>query len=308
MARTRGGRGGRAGALLVGGLLSLSACGDPPEAPEAPGRWLNATLSGAGAPSGIAAMGDRLAIVSGGGDRVVRWLDRAALVAGAALVPEALPVEVRRHAPLGGGESFALRGYDLGDLWDQDVDLQGIALAPPDRVWLAERRYRVVYAGRVEVDASGRWTGLRLEHVYSVPGAKRSPTWLDEGAGLAGLAAGVADDVYAIEREGPDAGKARVVRLDRLGVALGRFVVAIGGPEAAVADLVMDGGRFLVLHGAGRGLLAPLLEGAAGREVAAGRGFPGPDVPGAGDWSGIARFDDGGLCLVSTGGRVAWRP
>jgi hypothetical protein len=309
-------RGLRAG-LCLATLAALVGCGGHAEPPSRPAAkaWRFARLRGVASPSGLALLGSRIAISGGGGDRVVHVLDTASLEDGRSVAVEDLPVTIDRDVHLGGSEPFAARGYQLGDLWDDQVDFEGIALQAPAHITLAERRYRVAWVGEVEADASGAWKTVHLKRAFAIPGAQRSPTWLDQSAGIAGLDVGrtpeSSQDLVAVEREGAVPGTFRIARVDRVAGSL-RLVVVVrvpGGEPADVGGILAGPDGFQVLRGPGRGEIVDVSAAPSPRPVEAARGEPGPDLAGSSAWTGIARGADGTLYLVSGGPDpvLAWR-
>ncbi|MHC5009330.1 MAG: hypothetical protein ACYTG6_00090 [Planctomycetota bacterium] len=298
--------------LLLAALLAACGGEEPDGEAVSGGQWRHATLTAVAAPAGVAALEDRLLIVGGADDRRVHVVDRQALAPGTQVASQALPIEVDREAYVGGGDRFATRGYQLGDLWDEPVDFQGVAFQAPNRIFLADRRYRVVYAGRLMEGETGAWRGVRLEHVYSLRGAKRGPTWLDERAGIAGLCAvrgeRLTEDLFAVEREGEEPGTFRVYRLDRLGGALGSITVEMEGVGSpGIEGLAREAGGFVILRGVGA--LVPVPSERWTRRVQAGDETPAPELGGEGRWTGIARGPAGTMFLVGAGEAsvVAWR-
>jgi hypothetical protein len=302
----------RAARVLLAGLLlaSLLGCGEASK-PRPPGPWRSARLDGLPAATGVALLREGLLFVAGG-ERALFHVRRADLVDGAALRVRRVPLVPDREAFLGGGDRFAAHGYRLGQLWDDSLDVQGVAASPPDHVWLAERRYRVLYAGRLVEDEQGGPREVRLTGVSSVPGGVRGSAWLDEGSGLADLAAvdgeRVTEDLYAVER-GAD-GVFSLFALDRMGVPLSRWTVRFpDGAGGEAGGLTREGAGFLVLTATGS-LHAVVGPAAFSREVAAGAAEPGPNAVTSGPWSGLARGPDGTLYAVSSAPQptVAWRP
>lgn len=311
---------------LVAVLAALAAagCGGPSEPDEGAllgkGRWRHARLAGVTNASGLAWLDGHLLVVTGS-ERVVHAVpfDPAAAARGAELPSRAVPITPERDAQLAGGEEFGLHGYRLGDLWAVGTDFQGIAAQAPDFVFLGDRVHRVVYAGRFLQTPEREWRALRLDRVFTVPGAARSASaasdWRDKGPGLAGLAAvqgmRLTEDLYAVERGEPGTGTFRIHALDRFGFPLGTFTVDLSTPgvDADVGGILREEKRFLFVRGEGRGMIHPVRKGRWHERVKAGRGAPGPEVAGAGRWTGMTRLPDGTLVLVSGGGEayVAWR-
>jgi hypothetical protein len=311
--------------LLVLAALVLPACGEPEAEPvpePGPGRWHHARLETVAPWSGLAVAGDSLLLVAGDDDRALHVVARDAVEPGAVLASRALPLAIDADAPLTGGEPFAARGYTLGDLWDLGVDFTGVAFQPPDHLFVADRAFRVVYAGRLVPDERGAWRAARLERAFTVPGADRSGAersdWRDQeaarGGGLLGLSAvrgrARTEDLYALLVEEHPATSFRLQRLDRFGLGLGSVVARLpADSRVAVAGVAWDDGRHLVVGGPGRGLLIPVADRPSRAPVEAASGVPGPDVEDAGPWRGLARADDGTLILVGSGTRpaLAWR-
>ena len=287
---------------------------------RSPGLLLTAArIEGARDATALALLDGRL-LIAAAGARERLTVDVARLAPGGAVKAERLPIIARGDVHVGGAEPFAAQAYQLGDLWAQPVDIQGLAAQAPGTVFLAERSYRVVLVGPVLQTPDGGWGSVRIDRVFVLPGADRSAAsaadWRDKGAGLAGLdavqGARRTEDLYAVDAGSATPGRFRLWKLDRFGLALGGFTVDLGsavGSDTDVASVVRDGDRFLVLRGEGRGLLQPVRDAPRGETVRAGAGAPGPDVPGAGPWRGMARGPDGTLWLVSGGAStyVAWR-
>lgn len=305
--------------LLVVSLL-LAACGGgdaKDDAPPAagPGRWHVAEVEGVSSASGVAVAGEGLLVVADQGAQRVFVLPRP--VDGSGLAAQPLAVDLDRESRLSGGEEFTSRGYRLGDLWERATDLCGVALQAPDHVFLLERAYRVIYAGRVVYGRDGLPTTIRLQRAFTVPGADRSKSdasdWRDFGPGTEGLASVRGkrlDDLFVLERGAEDATTFRVRSMDRYGSQLEYFDVGLGGGlGAAVAGLAHEDKRFLVLRGEGRGLLTPFREGRWKQVVKAGKSVPGPELESGASWQGIASGEDGTLYLVGGGEtcRLAWR-
>lgn len=335
MSRTPRGLARPAAALGLTTLLLLGGgCGEPAPSsgPSAVGAWKVAELEGVSGASGVAALGDVLVIVAGGNDRSLYLVERGALTEGARLRPRAFPLQVLRDLPLEGfgrgrSDEFVAQGYRIGTLWDQPVDFQGVALkrleargrAPAlEAIYVLERSYGVVYHGALERDAQGRVEAVRLSAAFVVPerpreGRARSD-WRDSSGGLAGILsvprAEQAEDLYVVESQGASGGEVRVDRLDRYGQWQGRFgAVLPGGAPADVGDLSWSDGRFVLLRGGGRGALHSLADPGDFSKASVGAPVPGPDVPGAGPWRGLAHLPDGSAFLVSAGSpsRLAWR-
>lgn len=305
-------------------LLLASSCGDEATegagGPAGRGRWRHARLEGLRGASGIAALEGHL-LVAAGPERAVFdvLFEPAEVENGTTLKARRIPLVVDEGSILRGGDAFAAQGYRLGDLWSQPVDFQGIAVQAPDFVFLAERTYRVAYAGRMLQTPEREWRALRIDRAFVLPGAERSRSeasdWRDQGPGVAGLAAvgrfPRTEDLYAIERSAEAAGTLHVHALDRYGLVLGAFRVDLGadGRAGAVGGFLRAERRFLVVRGSDRGLIHPVRPGRWKSTVRAGRGVPGPEVEGAGPWSGMAEGPDGAIVLVSGGETpyVAWR-
>ncbi len=318
--------------LLLLGLFAATATGcggEPIDEPTQPGRWRYARLDGIEGASGLAAFESSLLISAGANRRVLYTVAIDDLAAGEAQAVRALPLAVDRGAALGGAGPFARQGYRLGDLWDLPVDVQGVAVQAPNFVFLAERNHRVVYAGRLRMGASRHLQGVQIDRVFVVPGADRSgmaaADWRDRGPGLAGLASVVGErsteDLYAVDRSGASSETFRLQKLDRYGLGLGWFLVHVPRvPSLEVGGILKEAGRYLFVHGGGRGVIQPVVDGSTGQSVWAGRGVPGPDAIAAldlapddgevGSWQGLSRGADGTLYLVSGGPRtiLAWRP
>lgn len=321
------------GAALL--ALALAACGGEP-APEpsspAPGGWRSLTLEGVKGASAVAALGDLLVVAAGGDDRSLSLLTPAALEDGARVRPRRLPLEVLRDMPLEGvgarrSDELVAQGYRLGTFWDQPLDFQGLALkrlpgsarVPAlDVFYLLERSYGLVYHGSFVRGPDGAVAAARVTGAFVVPERPRAgrgrSDWRDSSAGLCGLLSVAreesAEDLYVLPCQGEPSGELRVDRLDRFGQWQGRFTLVLPGEGPAdVADLSWADGRFVLLRGGGRGALHSVADpGDLGR-ARAGPPVPGPDVPGAGPWRGLAHLPDGSAFLVSAGdpSRLAWR-
>jgi hypothetical protein len=283
--------------------------------------------------SGVALLRDLLVIVAGGDERRIFLLPVKDLAPGRRAEPRPLRLQVSRDVRLEGTslggreEAFAGQGYALGHLWDQAVDVAGIAVrhvpargAGPDMeaLYVLERGFGVVYRGRLLRDAAGAWVGAQLEAAFVVPerdrGGSARGDWRDLSAGMAGILsvprADAAEDLYLAERAGPEPASFRVLRLDRFGHFQGRFTVELPpGAPPDVGDLSWSEGRFVFVRGEGRGALLPCNDPGDFATVGAGAPVPGPDAPGAGPWRGLAHASDGTTYLVSAGApsRLAWR-
>jgi len=310
---------------LVGLAILIAACGgrgeeDADEALAGKGRWRHAYVEGVSNATGLAALEGHL-LVAVGGERVVYDVpfDPATAEHEGTLRARAVPLVVERDSILRGGDELAAQGYRLGDLWDVGTDFQGVAAQVPDFVFLGDRVHRVVYAGRFLQTPEREWRALRLDRAFVVPGADRSASgasdWRDHGTGLAGLAAvqgmRLTEDLYAVERGEAESGTFKIHAMDRFGLVLGTFTVDVGTPgvDPDVGAFLRAERRFLFIRGEGRGVIQPVRKGRWHERVPAGRGAPGPEVEGAGRWSGMTRLVDGTIVLVSGGGAayVAWR-
>lgn len=306
-------------------LLCSAGCGE--DAKEEPagriagrGRWQHARIEGMHGATGVAVLEGHL-LVAAATERAV--FDVPFVIGevedGATLRAHRVPIVVDEGSILRGGEPFAAQGYRLGDLWSQPVEFEGIAVQAPDFVFVAERTHRVAYAGRMEQTPDREWRALRIDRVFVLPGADRSRSsasdWRDQGPGIAGLAAVLqsprAEDLYAIDRAAAPEGTCQIHALDRYGLVLGAFRVDLGAGAAdgQVGGILRSENRFLVVRGEGRGLIHAVRRGRWKSTVRAGRGVPGPEVEGAGTWSGMAEGIDGSIVLVSGGETpyLAWR-
>jgi hypothetical protein len=308
---SRGARGWAAALVLL-----AAGCGD---GDEGDAGWSSTRVAGVADATDVAVDGDVLLLVAGGDDRRLHVVPRGDLRQGGLATARSLPLEVRSESRIVGTDEFAAVGYVAGDLWSQPVDLQGVATHPPDRVYVADRTYRVVYSGALRRGADGLPAGVvRLDRVFALPGADRKgrsrSDWRDAGAGIAGLTSFAqgrrAEDLYAVEVRAAARHETRVWRVDRFGQAGTWFGLSF--PEATDADvggLAGDGERFLVLRGEGRGTLVSVPEAAWTRTAVVELGEPGPAPPAGSSWRGVARAPDGTVYLVSSGPecRIAWR-
>ncbi len=308
-------------ALLLATLLGpLAACGRgaAPDAARAVGGWSHARVPGVAKASGIAVAGDWLVVSESGPDRRLLAVRRADLVDGKEASAHPVEVTFDPEAHLTGGDAFALRGYRLGDVWGLDGSVEGVAVQSPARVFLADRAWRVVFAGELRTGDDGAPKQIVIDRGFTVSGGNRSGSdasdWRDRGPGLAGLAAGASgrrvEDVYAVTRGAEGPGTFELHALDRYGIELSTFTVDLGTKDdAAVGGLALDEDRFLVVRGAGRGELVAFRRGRPRELVKSAPGIPAAEVEGAGAWSGVARSDDQVLYLVSQGAPavVAWR-
>jgi hypothetical protein len=304
--------------LLLASLATLCACGgEQTDEPAPAGHFHGATLAGLGGVSGVCVAGTDLLLVRGGEDRTLYAVARADLVPDRRDVPvRRLEVSVRREAPLGGSEPLALQGYRLGHFWDLDLDLSCVALRPPASVYLGERRFRLVFYGRLYRDAAGRATRVDLDGAFVAAGARRDGAdagdWSDHGPGMASLQGSQhsdqTEDLALLERDAPSGDHFRVIRLDRMGSRLGEVRVDVAGEAPEVRGLSFSDERYLVLRGAGRGALAPFPDPRRKARATLGAGTPAPE-PLSGAWSALAHAEDGTLYLASGGDpcRIAWR-
>jgi len=304
--------------LLLFALLPLAACGAEDATEPAPaGHFLGATLEGLGAVTGMCVAGTDLLLVRGGADRTLYAVSRADLQAERpAVAVRRLEVAIRREAPIGGSEPLAMQGYRIGHFWDLDLDLACVAYRPPGTVFLGDRRFRLVFYGRLYRDAVGRATRVDVDGAFVAAGARRDGAdagdWSDHGPRMVSLQGSVgsaqSEDLALLEQGAEEVGRFRVFRLDRMGSRLGQFHVEVEGEAANVRGLSFSEGRYLVLRGPGRGALAPFADPGRRPLVALGAGTPAPD-PGSGAWSALAHAEDGTLLLASEGDpcRVAWR-
>jgi hypothetical protein len=227
----------------------------------------------------------------------------------------------------GRGEAFAAQGYRLGSLWDQPMDFSGVAARrvpargtgpDMDAIYVLERGFGVVYRGRLIRDAAGALEAAHLEAAFALPernreGSARSD-WRDLSAGMAGILSvpreKSTEDLYLVERAGPEPSSFRVFRVDRFGHFQGKFTVKLPpGASPDVGDLSWSENRFVFVRGEGRGALVPCTDPGDFATANAGAPVPGPDAPGAGPWRGLAHGLDGTVYLVSAGSpsRIAWR-
>jgi hypothetical protein len=306
------------GVRLLAAALAVAVAGCGTDGGGGPSSWSSARVSGVANASDVAVDGDVLLIVASGDDRRLHVVPRPDLRDGGVATARSLPFEVRPEARLVGADEFAGVGYPAADLWAQPGDFQGVATHPPDRLYVADRAYRVVYAGRLRLGADRRPAAASLDLVFALPGADRKgrtrSDWRDAGPGLAGLTTFPegrrAEDLYAVEVRGASRHETRIWRMDRFGQSGTWFGVSFPDePDADVGGIAPDGDRFLVVRGAGRGTVASVPEGAWARTTPLELGEPGPAPPSGSSWRGIARATDGTVYLVSSGSecRVAWR-
>jgi hypothetical protein len=314
-------------ALAAALLLTLlpAACGGRDAPPPSAGGWAWAKLEGLANATGVTVHRGDLLLVAGGGDTALHVVPLAGLRHGGTARARRVEFQTHPNSRLEGrddGDGFLSHGYDLGDLWPQGVDFQGVATRTTTDGWeflyVAERSYRVVYRGRLDRAPTGEITSAVLQTAFPVPGANRSASkasdWRDKGAGLAGIVSAgerrVAEDLYVAERESPEPGRFRIFKTDMFGQPLLHFTVRLAGePPAAVEDVSFADERFVVVRGPGRGLLVSIQDPGAMGLAAPRAGVPGPELPGAGPWQGIAHDPAGTVYLVSHGPEtlIAWR-
>lgn len=310
--------------------LLLVACGDEPEAPPSTEiQWSHCRIEGVKAAGGVAALGDELFLCAGAGDRAIYVLPIGRLAPGARITARKLQVDVDEKATLTGRELLARRGYTLGNLWQADVDFQGIAVQQPDLLFVADRQFRVVYWGKLVREIGGEFGRWQVRHAFEVPGAKRANVQLadysDTGPGVSGLfgvsGSSRTEDLYLVERARPGSedvrSQFRVLTLDRYGSLagggdLGFFTVDVGGgavPDVEGVAYDRANERFLCVRGAGRGSIAAFRDPGSLRTGKLARGVPGPELEGVGRWCGLTVGADGTWYLVSDGDPavVAWR-
>lgn len=300
-------------ALLAVLVAGLAACGGERTAPPS---WRHCTIEGVTAAGGLAAYRGDLLVACGGDQRRVFAVSREGLTNGGRVRARALDLEHDDDAFLMGADLLATQGYRLRHLWSLQVDFQGIAVQPPDFVYLADRVRRIVYWGRLGRDAAGRTQRVHLRGCLSAPGAQRTEVgagdWRDKGPGLAGIAAvaegGKTEDLYALDRLTGEGGTLRLHRLNRYGSFLGSIEVRpAAGSQPTFGGLERRAGGFVFLHGDGvsevddpRGRAPLTLPPASAL----------PQVPGVSGWTGVALGPGGTLYLVSGGepAILAWRP
>jgi hypothetical protein len=300
---------------------ALAGCGedDPAPAPAAgPGHWRHCRVDGLTGASGLTVFGDDLIAVAGAGNRSVYTLPSGDLEHEGRVRARELKVDVRMESQLLGAEPFALQGYSMKHLWPLAVDFQGVAVQPPNFLYVGERIRRVVYWGRLNRNAAGALSSVRFDEVSVAPGGERSKVaegdWRDHGPGLAGLLALAGrrrmEDLYVLDRA-PRGGPAlRIHRMDRYGSTLGTIPIKHDFGDALECHaLSWDGTRYVIHYGAGRGRLALVKEPDAMRSTKLGAGSPGPDVEGVEAWTGMTHGQDGTVYLISGGDPaiVAWR-
>ena len=309
----------RAAALLMLAAI-LGGCGDDGQAPRpaGPGHWKHCRVDGLKGASGLTMFGRDLIAVAGDGVRAVYTLPSGDLEHEGRVRARQLEVDVRMEATLLGAEPFALQGYSMKHLWPLAVDFQGVAVQPPNFLYVGERIRRVVYWGRLLRNAAGELDRVRFDEVSVAPGGDRSNVaegdWRDHGPGLAGLLALAGsrrmEDLYVLDRA-PRGGPAlRIHRMDRYGSTLGAIPIKHEFGDALECHaLSFDGSRYVIHYGNGRGRLALVKEPDAMRSTKLGVGAPGPDVEGVTSWTGMTHGEDGTVFLISGGDPtvVAWR-
>ncbi len=311
--------------LALAGLFVfvLSSDGDGDGRAATSASWSHCRVKGLQRASGLAVYGDELLVVAGGGDRNIYAIQRRGLQHGQHVFPRALDVYLHEESKLMGRGEFAARGYEFGDLWKLEVDFQGVAMLRPNRIFLGERNLRVVYWGYIDQDAAGRAGKVRLQHVFTGAGAKRSNVgagdYRDTGPGLSALlsTSGMqrTEDLYLVERGGEEDEVFGVWRLDEFGMSLGHFQVRVPGvPAPDVESMSWHDERFLVVRGHDRGALAPFADPGRRRATTLEPSTPAPEVEGAGEggpgiWRGLAHAPDGTVYLISDGDPaiLAWR-
>lgn len=318
--------------LLLGLALLGFGCGEDRADPQAAGTaaiWSHCRLAGVRNVSGAAVLGEELFLCAGGNDRSLYVVKLAQLVMGAEVTPRRIEVTVDADAPLTGRSLLAQRGYTLGNLWEADLDFQAVGVQQPDKLFLADRRFRVVYWGKLQREIGGAFARLALRHGFEVPGATRANVdvadYSDTGPGIAGLfgVSGRArtEDLYLAERARPGGDEVRsqfrVLVLDRYGSLagggdMGFFTVDVGAealPEVEALAYDASNQRMLCVRGAGRGSIAALRNPGALRTGKLGQAVPGPEIEGAGRWRALSVGADGSWYLVGDGepAVVAWR-
>jgi hypothetical protein len=322
---------------LVGGAIALlgTGCGgdDPPGASSHVRAWRRATLEQVPRPA-AATLHEGLLLVLGAGDRSLYVVERTALVPGGLATARKLPLDVVRTNPLeghGSGErsgGFAGQGYRLGVLWDQPLELVGLAVrrvkargagADMEALYVLERTYGVVWWGRLERDADGHVSAARLSAAFVVPERPRAGApageWRDSGSGLAALAiaGGLSkdDDLVTLTRKAEGSRGLRLDLLDRFGMRLGGWGVdpnVVG--EVEVRALAFDGARHVLLLGPGRGTLHVLpATGERTRLTAELATPPVPPEDATVEWTTLAAGDGAWFALGRRGdvAVVAWR-
>lgn len=307
---------------LAFGLLTgfLCACGDA-EVPTAPARtWSSVRIQGVETLSDFAILGDELFAVREDNDRALYHVDLHKLQHRGEVQARKLELLVHQTSQIGGSDAFAHQGYQIKHVWPLPVAFVGIAVRPPNRVYLAERHHRLIYWGELIRGADRRLSGARLDFVYSLRGGDRSKApqsdWRDHGPGLGTMSALHSDqrveDLYVIDHDGSTPETVGLRRLDRTAGQLG-MTVPITDAKGARPDLrglvwEPQAQRNLALVGGGRGALIPFKDSNL-RTVHLGIGTPGPKIDGVSGWTAMALGDDGTLFVLSEGTPpiLAWR-
>lgn len=327
--------------LVVLVACAVAACGGRGPSPgAAAGGWQRAWVPGLEAVTAAALHEDTLLLLDGPARRVWAFA-RSDLQPGAALVGRELALEVQREVPLEGhelggerGTGLAAQGYRLGTLWEQPLDLVALATrryrsgrrgADLEAVFLLERSYGVVWAGRLERDAQGALATLRLQSAAVVPGRARAGAaqldWRDSAPGLCALAMSSEstgrEDLVLLEAAPParpgEAGAAAMHLLDRYGQRLGRWpleVEAVAGAPAQLRALAFDGQQQRLLLGPGAGEVRVLPGPGAAVRVPAAGGWPAPALAQVPAFSALACAPDGLVLLAGAqpgGVALAWR-
>lgn len=304
--------------VLLVALPLLVACGDDSDRPEAAPTWKHCRIDGVAHAGGLARYRDDLLFVSGDNERGVRAVPVQDLAHEGRVRARTLNLETNAAAYLMGADPLATQDYRLSHLWPLRMEFQGIAVQPPDFVYVADRVRRVVYWGRLTPDAAGRAQHVRIQGCLTVAGAQRTETasgdWRDKGPGLAGLAAvgeaSKTEDLYTVDHLPGEAGRLLIRRLNRYGSPLGVTEIDAGRASAArFTGLARRKGGFALLHSQGDGFaISTVRDPRRAEAVALVAHAALPEIPGVSAWAGIAEDPDGTLYVVSRGEItvVAW--
>lgn len=293
--------------LVAWGVLVLAACGDADETPQGENLvpWTQTVVVHAAPLGGIVTVKDEILFVPRRVDGTLRAAAVGTLRRGGRTEAKSLPLELMAAGDVMGSDSLAWRGLALSDLRDVPHEIVSAAAHVPDFIYLADRRLRVLWWGRVVRAADGRVGSVVLDRAIALGGSDRRDLKKgdprDHGAGLRALAAppraGEWADLYVLDAGSRVPEAWRMFRLDRAGATVQRSLevrVATGGAPD-VRALAFDVDRLLALGAQGQ-RLQPL--SIAEDTARLGGGYPAPSCPAPGGWTHFTIAADGTFVLA----------